>query len=100
MIPLQLLNWMRSYLEDRNQCVRLAGVLSSPRPVASSIIQDSCSVPTYFTLFIDELFEACIVCIESEAFADDVKFVADLRQFSPNVVQKDLNILYNWSIGK
>ena len=110
MIPVQLLNWMRSYLEDKKQCVRLAGVLSSHQSVTSGIIQGSCLAPTCLTLFIGELFQA--LSVENVTFADDVKFVADLRrfvadlrrfvadlrQFSPNVVQNDLNIVYNWSI--
>ena len=56
MIPVQLLTWMRSYLEVKKQCIRLAGGLSSLQPVISSIIQGSCLALTCFTLFIDELF--------------------------------------------
>ena len=96
MIPVLLLNWMQSYLEDRKQSVCLTGALSFPQPVTSSIIQCSCLAPTCFTLFINELFQALYVT--SFAFADDVKFVADLRRVSPNIVQKYLNIVYNWSI--
>ena len=53
MIPVQLLNWIRSYLENRKQCVLLTGILSSPQSVTSGIIQGSYLAPTSFTLFID-----------------------------------------------
>ena len=56
MIPIQLLNWMQSYLDGKKLYVRLASILSSSQPITSAIIQGSCLALTCFILFKDEPF--------------------------------------------
>jgi hypothetical protein len=93
-IPDRLIRWLRSYLSLRSQRVRFR-VLSPPKAVTSGVIQGSSIGTTLFILYIDELLWSLETF--ALAFADDLKFVANLKTSSPVAVQKDLNRVYAWS---
>ena len=67
-----ILNWIRSFLEDRTQRVRVDSEFSSTTKVTSGIPQGSILGPILFTIFINDLPDA----IESIC-----KIFADCRRY-------------------
>ena len=93
-----VLEWIRSFLSNRSQCVRVEDELSSWKPVKSGIPQGSVLGPTLFVVFINDMPE--VVDNLCELFADDAKLFRDvhLRDEENNVsLQNDLNALGGWS---
>ena len=91
-----LLCWLRSYLLDRSQCVRIKGVLSRPISVTSGVPQGSHLGPLLFSFFIND--------IASEfgggrflLFADDLKLFKIIHDASDQQdLQADLHALDDW----
>ena len=50
-----ILQWFRSYLSDRRQCVSINGALSKFLPVSSGVPQGSVLGPLLYSLFVNEL---------------------------------------------
>ena len=88
-----ILNWIRSFLEDRTQRVRVDSEFSSTTKVTSGIPQGSILGPILFTIFINDLPDA----IESicKIFADDTKIYNTTKNYLK--IQHDLNSLQAWS---
>ena len=53
------LNWMRSYLEGREQVVDINGTMSSSLPVSCGVPQGSILGPLLFLLYINDMNAAC-----------------------------------------
>ena len=89
----EILNWIRSFLTNRQQKVRVGGAISTPEPVVSGIPQGSILGPILFTIFINDLPDN----IESKCkiFADDTKIYNDPG--NANILQDDLSKLQTWS---
>ena len=47
-----LLEWMKSFLSNRQQCTRVGSALSGPVNINSGVIQGSCIGPILFLLYI------------------------------------------------
>ena len=90
--------WIRSFLSNRFQCVRVDDDFSSWKPVKSGIPQGSVLGPILFVIFINDMPEMVInLC---QLFADDAKLFCsvNLRDEERNkVLQKDINALVEWS---
>lgn len=95
-IPDMLLRWLKSYLSLRKQRVR-TNVLSDEKTVLSGVIQGSCLGTTLFVLFIDDLLWSLKTL--ALAFADDLKFINNLRLHNPVAVQGDLDLVAEWSVA-
>ena len=88
-----ILKWIRSFLENRTQKVKIGNEFSEPSKVTSGIPQGSILGPILFTIFINDLPEAIkSIC---KIFADDTKIynITDKH----NTLQEDLNSLITWS---
>ena len=53
------IDWMKSYLEAREQVVDINGTMSSPLPVNCGVPQGSILGPLLFLLYINDMNAAC-----------------------------------------
>lgn len=91
-----LLLWLRSYLENRSQCVRVKGCISRPILITTGIPQGSHLGPLLFTAFINDI-GAELVNSRFLLFADDLKLFKVIRNVSDQCsLQSDLRILESW----
>ena len=88
-----LLRWIRGFLSNRTQKVRVGAEMSSTASVKSGIPQGSILGPVLFTVFINDLPLAVnSIC---KVFADDTKVYNSPR--NSHVLQNDLLALQQWS---
>ena len=89
----KLLQWVRSFLSERKQRVRVGSEYSKKSDVLSGIPQGSILGPVLFTIFINDLPNS----IEStcKIFADDTKIYNNTDE--NKTIQKDLNTLQKWT---
>ena len=76
--------WIRSFLEDRNQKVKLAGTLSSIKPCPAGVPQGSVISPVLFNIHINDI-ESSIpdrLSINSCKYADDCTLDESVSQGS------------------
>ena len=89
-----LLNWLRSFLSNRVQSVKINSALSDQISVTSGVPQGSVLGPTLFLLYINDLVNV-IEHSEILLFADDLKiFNSSNNNF---FLQSDLNNVVSWS---
>ena len=89
-----LLNWVRSFLNGRKQCVKVNGVTSGWKDVLSGIPQGSVIGPLLFVIFINDMpnevkFNLC------KLFADDCKLYGKVKHTGENKMQLDVTNLEN-----
>ena len=92
------LSWVKAFLSNRQQCVRVDDTLSNWISVISGIPQGSVLGPILFVIFINDMPE--MVKSMCQLFADDAKLFrsVDLRDETSNLtLQEDLEILHHWS---
>jgi len=92
----KVLQWIKEFLKDRRQLVKLNGVESIISPVISGIPQGSVLGPLLFVIYINDLPDE--VLSDIYLFADDTKILkqVDSREDSL-ILQKDINSLERWS---
>ena len=91
-----LLDWIKSFLLDRRQVVRVNGVESYSCEVKSGVPQGSVLGPLLFVIYINDLPE----CITSTSylFADDTKILRKIySEEDAKQLQHDIDILDTWS---
>ena len=91
-----LLNWIKSFLLRRTQCVNVDGITSKWKEVVSGIPQGSVLGPLLFVIFIKDMpdvvkFNIC------KLFADDCKLYGTVNTAAGNKLQIDLRKLEEWS---
>ena len=91
-----VLNWIKSFLTDREQCVRVGTNTSSWSEVISGVPQGSVLGPVLFLCFIND--QPNVVEGIVKIFADDTKLYACVsKEEKCEALQKDLDNLCNWS---
>ena len=94
----KLLNWIKSFLSDRSQCVAINGVHSYTSDVISGVPQGTVLGPLLFLIFINDI-NTCIQDSFITCFADDTRIKAEISSTSDVAkLQADLNRGVNWSI--
>ena len=88
-----ILNWIASFLKDRQQRVRVNNSFSNFEPVLSGIPQGSILGPVLFIIFINDLPD--VVSSTCKIFADDTKIYGPSSNNS--IIQSDLLKLLEWS---
>lgn len=78
-IPLNIINWLKSYLSDRRQYVRIGGAESTDFIVNSSVPQGSHIGPTLFLLFINDLPSTISSEVFILMFADDIRIAKTIN---------------------
>lgn len=93
-----LLNWIQSYLSNRQQRVVIEGNSSPWLPVKSGVPQGSILGPLLFLLYINDMPE--IVSSSTLAlFADDAKCFRSINSIADCLeLQRDLDRLFQWSV--
>lgn len=91
----ELLDWLKSYLENRRQKVIINGYKSVPLIVTSGVPQGSNLGPLLFLIFVNDL--GPLLKCDYVLFADDLKMYRRIVSDSDHLMlQGDLNILNNW----
>ena len=90
-IKCDLLNWIRSFLNGRTQCVRVDGVKSEWKRVACGIPQGSILGPILFVIFINDMpdevkYNICTL------FADDCKLYGTVSSTGDNKMQFEKHV--------
>ena len=97
-----LLTWVKNFLSDRQQKVKVGDAYSTWLPVSKGVIQGSVLGPTLFNVFLNNIDESVSHCFILK-YADDLRiFLASPKPNSCDLqlnVQKDITSLTKWSEG-
>ena len=88
-----ILNWIKSFLLDRKQRVKVNGFLSDWKEVTSGVPQGSVLGPVLFVLFINDLPEE--INKSCSMYADDTKLYGPAEEHEE--IQLDLDRLVDWA---
>ena len=93
-LNVQVVNWIKNFLSDRQQQVCLNNSISSPLPVLSGVPQGSVIGPFLFLLFIDGITSTTLSSpnVNIRLFADDSKFFST----EPRDLQSTINESDEW----
>ena len=90
------LDWIRNFLTNRTQCVRVGSSMSSWTEVVSGVPQGSVVGPILFLCFINDLPNVVTGIVK--IFADDTKLFSQVPETEYcEQLQSDLDNLCNWS---
>ena len=87
--------WFISFLTGCTQQVRIGESYSSSAQVVSRIIQGFMVGPALYTNFLDSLIRA--IRLPSARYADNIKFIADVRLYSIAEVHAEFDMVIQWS---
>ena len=91
-----ILKWIQSFLQHRQQCVVINGTYSSWAPVTSELPQGSVLGPVLVVLYINDLPVG--ITLSVKMFADDTKLYNDSsKEQGTQTLQDDLEKLQDWS---
>ena len=94
-----MLKFMVNYLQDRKQCVVIAGEKSNMANVRSGVPQGSILGPLLFVLFIDDMSEVVSEDTQIALYADDTKIWRRINSWEDHIaLQRDIDALHKWSI--
>lgn len=89
-----ILNWLESYLANRNQMVKVNDATSQSIHVTSGVPQGSHLGPLLFCVFIDDLLNELD---DSVAFADDIKVFRVINDSNDTLMlQQELDKVVKW----
>ena len=89
--------WLKSYLSNRDQFVKLNDVSSSSKDIKCGVPQGSILGPLLFIIYINDMNHALENCI-THHFADDTNllYAHKDQKVLKNVINKDLTLLFQW----
>ncbi len=93
-----VLQWIKTFLLDRTQSVKVGAAFSSCRPVLSGVPQGTVFGPVLFLLYINDLADNIKPPVSIKKFADDVTLYLSFSDSSERpVMQTSLEDACNWS---
>ncbi len=93
-----VLAWIRCFLDNRTQCVRVGTCCSEYKSVLSGVPQGSVIGPILFILYVNDIPDSIPPAITIKLFADDVKLFLSYRAATErSVLQTCINMLCAWS---
>ena len=93
----KLLDWLESFLSDRNQTVVVDGVLSYLTSVLSGVPQGTVLGPLLFLIYVNDISN-CIQFSKISCFADDARILKSISTSSDSsLLQQDLYAVSRWS---
>ena len=90
-----LLNWIKSFLTNRRQRIKVGGSISDWSKVKSGVPQGSVLGPILFVIYINDMPE--VISNSCKLFADDAKIFGDVSKLEVNL-QSDIDNLHDWSV--
>ena len=93
----KILNWLKSFLDERYQKVIVGGKASEPKKVQSGVPQGTVLGPILFILYINNLPEVLKYCA-IKIFADDSKLIKSIEnEQDRKMLIEDLNAVIKWA---
>ena len=89
--------WIKAFLTNRRQLVRISSSYSSICTVTSGVIQGSVMGPILFTLFVNDITDSLDCTTTAKLFADDLKLYTNISTSSTVNLQHQLNEVHKWS---
>ena len=98
-VPMPLVRWLNSFLQNRRAQVRFNGATSGCRPMHQGLPQGSVLAPLLFIFYINSLANILPSNNLNCMFADDVGIVATARDRNEAVVsaQAGVDVVAEWS---
>lgn len=91
-----LLAWVRSYLSDRSQSVRIGATLSRNIQSCSGVPQGSHLGPLFFAIFVDDLCDVLEDC-DFLFYADDLKIFRQISSTSDAaLLEQNIERILSW----
>ncbi|CAH2088133.1 unnamed protein product [Euphydryas editha] len=92
------LEWFKSYLTDRKQCVKVGKFISSSKNVEFGVPQGSILGPTLFILYINGIHSLLIPHADIICYADDTAIVFDGNSWSETInnVERGMRDISDW----
>ena len=92
-----LLFWIKAFLTNRTQCVRVGSSISSVCAVSSGVPQGSCLGPLLFNLYINDVTDS-LIDVSAKLFADDLKLYTEINASSSELnFQTNLDQIFKWA---
>ena len=92
-----LLNWVRSFLINREQGVLVEGKISSHKRVLSGVPQGTVLGPLFFLIYINDISVGLSKGTSIKLFADDSLLFRPIKTPEDSIIlQNDLNKLQEW----
>ena len=92
-----LLLWIKSFLTNRSQVVRINSTYSSACSVTSGVIQGSVIGSLLFNLFVNDITDHFNPNTTVKLFADDIKLYTEYTNQTQNNLQYELEKIHVWS---